>query len=212
MLCSGGKTPPHTQTYTERKLESEMASETVDQMLSQEHRGLYAAIVQEIQPLIDDESYEQAIARVDMILNGIPTDQDHRLLRAAFLAKRGELKLEGERYEEAEEDIRHALHNGMRLPEVYALAGWAHFQMDKLDKAREYFDQVLDEDPDAVNALSGRALVLIELDELDKARADLTHAIHCDSSDESLYAMRAEVLIHLGELEQAERDLKEESQ
>lgn len=186
-----------------------MASETVDQMLSQEHRGLYAAIVQEIQPLIDDESYEQAIARVDMILNGIPTDQDHRLLRAAFLAKRGELKLEGERYEEAEEDIRHALHNGMRLPEVYALAGWAHYQMDKLDKAREYFDQVLDEDPDAVNALSGRALVLIELDELDKARADLTHAIHCDSSDESLYAMRAEVLIHLGELEQAERDLKE---
>jgi len=186
-----------------------MASESIEQMLSEEHRGLYAAIVQEIQPLVDDESYEQAIARVDMILTGIPTDQDHRLLRAAFLAKRGELKLEGERYEEAEEDIRFALHNGMRLPEVYALAGWAHYQMDKLEKAREYFDQVLDEDPDAVNALSGRALVLIDLDELDKARADLTHAIHCDSSDESLYAMRAEVLIHLGELEQAERDLKE---
>lgn len=186
-----------------------MASETLTQMLPEEQRDLYTAIVHEVQPLIDDESHAQAIARIDVILQGIPVDQEHRLLRAAFLAKRGEIKLEAEYYEEAEEDIRHAMHNGMRHPTVWALAGWAQFQMDKPEKAREYFDRVLEANPDEVSALTGRALVLQDLEEPEKARADLTHAIHCDPSDGSLYAMRADVHIQLGELEQAERDLRE---
>lgn len=186
-----------------------MAQQTIEQMLTQEHRGLYAAIAQEIQPLLDDESYLQAIARIDMILQGIPVDQENRLLRAAFLVKRGEIKLEAEDYEEAEEDIRHGLHNGMRLPSVYALAGWSQYNLDRPEKAREYFDQVLDEDPDDLSALTGRALVFGELDEPEKALTDLTQALQLDATDASLYAMRAEVLMQLERLEDAERDLNE---
>lgn len=185
-----------------------MATESLEQMLPAEDRANYEAITREIQPLIDDESYAQAIARIDMILTGIPVSQDSRLLRAAFLATRGELKLDAGHYEEAEEDLRHAMHNGMRHPAVWGNLGWAHYYMDRPEEAREHFDRVLEEDPDEVSALMGRAMVLQEVGELDKARADLTHALHCDATMAELHALRSEVYMRLGEPEQARKDAR----
>ena len=178
------------------------------QLLPEASRQLYEVITSEIQPLIDDESWTQAIARVDAILRGIPVDQENRQLRGALLVKRGELYLESERYEEAEEDLRHALHNGMRHPGVWALAGWTQYHLDRPQKAREFFDRVLEQDADDVSALSGRAIVLLDLDELDLARADLTRAIRCDPDNGELYGMRAEIYVTQGDLNHAERDIK----
>ena len=171
-------------------------------------RPHYDYIIQELAPFVEAESYAQAIARLEVVLQSVPTDQDNRLLRAALLAKRGELHMEDEDYEQAEDDIRHALQNGLRLPAIYALSGWAHFYLDRLEEARQSFERVLEEDPDEVSALKGRAMVLQELEELDLARADLTHAIRVSGDDAGLYGMRAELHTLQGNLEHAERDLR----
>lgn len=184
-----------------------MPSESLSLLLSEIQQQHYNAIMGELTPLIEAESYPQAIARVDMILNTIPIDQDNRLLRAVMLATRGELHMEAEDYEEAEEDIRHALHNGARHWAVYSLSGWVHYHMDRLEKSREHFDRAIEDNSDALSALTGRALVLQDLNEYELARADLTHAIHCAPNNDDLYAMRGEVALRLQDIEQAERDL-----
>lgn len=186
-----------------------MAHTDLSALLPEEQRQHYDVIVREVQPLIDDESYPQAIARLNMILRGIPVDRENRLLRAALLARRGEVHMEADLFEEAEEDLRLALQNGLKHPSVYALAGWVHYYADQLDEARESFDQALDEDPDQVSALLGRALVYREFEELDHARGDLTHAINCDPNNAGLYAVRAEVYIEQERMDQAERDLRQ---
>lgn len=185
-----------------------MSNPQIIAALPEPMRPLYQAIVAELTPFIETESYVQAIARLEMVLRTVPTDQDNRLLRAALLAKRGELHMENEDFEQAEDDIRHALQNGMRVPTVYTLAGWTHYYLDQSEEAREFFERVLEENPDEVSALKGRALVLQELDELDLSRADMTQAIRLKPDDANLYGMRAEIHILQGNLEHAERDLK----
>lgn len=184
-----------------------MSNPQIIAALPEPMRPLYQAIVGELTPFIEAESYTQAIARLEMVLRTVPTDQDNRLLRAALLAKRGELHMENEDFEQAEDDIRHALQNGMRVPSVYTLAGWTHYYLDQSEEAREFFERVLEENPDEVSALKGRALVLQELDELDLSRADLTQAIRLKPDDANLYGMRAEIHILQGNLEHAARDL-----
>ncbi|MEM1348059.1 MAG: tetratricopeptide repeat protein [Myxococcota bacterium] len=183
-------------------------ADDVREMLPEDQRVHYDAILAEIEPLVLAESYAQAIARMDMIIQAIPVTQESRLLRAAMLAKRGELHLDEERYEDAEEDVRHALHNGMRSPSVYALAGWIQLYMDEPDQARGHFDRVLEQAPEDTSALMGRAMVLQELNEPELARADLTQGIEVDPGNASLYALRAEVDLKLGDVDQAERDLR----
>lgn len=170
-------------------------------------RPLYQAIVGELEPFVEAESYAQAIARLEMVLRTVPSDQDNRLLRAALLAKRGELHMEAEDYEDAEDDIRHALQNGLRVPAIYALAGWTNYYLDQLEEARGHFERVLSDAPDDVSALKGRALVLQDLEELDEAMADLDKAIALTSDDATLYGMRAELLVGAGQLERATKDI-----
>ncbi len=176
--------------------------------LPEAQRPLYEAIQREIAPFVEDESYAQAIARVEMILRGIPVDQDNRLLRAALLARRGELRLEVEDYEQAEEDARHALQNGLRVGPVYAIAGWALYHTESYDEARECFDRALEDDGQHAHALKGRALTLLELEEHALARADLTYAIQREPQDASLHALRAEVHLGLQDLDHARQDLE----
>lgn len=186
-------------------------NQSIERLLPEETRAQYMAIARELEPLVSAGSYLQAVARIDMILNGIPSNQENRLLRAAFLAKRGEVYLEGEYNEEAEEDLRHAVHNGIKTPEIFATLGWTHYHMDNADDARQWFDRAVEqsgsEDPDE-SALMGRALVLQELDELDAARADLTRALQYATKRAALYAMRSDVYARQQDLESAERDIK----
>lgn len=185
-----------------------MTIRTISDALPEQLKSFYDAIVTEIQPFVDTESYPQAINRINMILQSIPTDQENRLLRAALLAKRGEMHMESESYEDAEEDIRHAIHNGMRVPPVFVLSGWTHYYLEDLDKSRQFFDRALEEDASFVDALMGRAMVLQELDDLDMARADLTHAIRFDERNASLYALRADIHILQENLDQAMNDIR----
>ena len=187
---------------------SQPLTESIESLLPEELRAHYGVIVRELEPLIANGSYLQAIARVDMILNGIPADRPNRLLRAAFLAKRGEIYLEGDYHEEAEEDLRHAVHNGIKTPEIFAMLGWTHYHMDQADKARQWFDRALGERADWEGALMGRALVLQELDELDAARADLTRALAGATQRAELYSMRSEVFARQADIDSAERDIK----
>ena len=185
-----------------------MAAQTIADTLPEQLKPLYETIVREIQPFVETESWTQAIGRIDMILPSIPMDQANRTLRAALLAKRGELNMEDEDLDQAEEDVRHALHNGLRVAPVYVIAGWVHYQRDEYDKSREYFDRALEDNPNHTDALTGRSMVLQELGLFDMARADITHALRHEPRNASLWAMRAEVHILLENLEQASSDIK----
>jgi tetratricopeptide (TPR) repeat protein len=187
---------------------SNALTQSIAKILPEDQRANYSAFATELEPLVASASYLQAIARIDMILQSIPTDQSNRMLRAAFLAKRGEIYLEGDYNEEAEEDLRHAVHNGIKTPELFAMLGWTHYHMDQADKAREWFDRAVEGNGGDESALMGRALVLQELDELDAARDDLTLALKQATKRAELYAMRSEVYARQSDIEGAERDIK----
>ncbi len=187
---------------------SNALNQSIERLLPEDVRTNYSEFARELDPLIEAGSYLPAVARLDMILNSIPSNQDNRLLRAAFLAKRGEIYMEGEYHEEAEEDLRHAVHNGIKTPEIFATLGWTHYHMDNADKARQWFDRALESNADDESALMGRALVLQELDELDAARADLTRALQNATRRAELYSMRSDVFARQGDIESAERDIK----
>jgi tetratricopeptide (TPR) repeat protein len=169
-------------------------------------RDLYTMILKELEPLLADKSWKEAMARVDMFLKGVPGDQDNRLLRAALMAQRGAIALELEDYATAEEDIRHAIHNGLKHPSVYTLAGWAAYETDEADSAKGYFNKALEADPRSLDALRGLALLALDEDDYEGAIAELSRALELEPGQAGLWGMRAEAYAYADELEAAEQD------
>lgn len=178
------------------------------EQLSDEQRTQYEAIAREVQRFVDDDLYHQGIERLDLILGGVPDDTDWKLFRGALYGKRAEFLLELEDDEGAWRDAQKAMNGGWYDAVVHGIAGWAMFNMDDLDRAREQFDLSLDLDPRRIPALMGRALVYMELDELDLARGDLSTALQVDSHNPAAYSLRAEVDLALGANESARRDIE----
>jgi Tfp pilus assembly protein PilF len=176
--------------------------------LSDELRQQLDFINGEIQQFLDDELYHQGISRLDVILEGVPEDDDYRPLRGALCGRRAELLLELEEDEEAWEWAQKAMNAGWYDASVYSIAGWAMYGLDETDRAREMFDKALELDPDRLPSLNGRALVHMEMEEYDLARVDLSKAIQHDPEDASAYALRSEIGVYVGTVKSALRDIE----
>lgn len=162
----------------------------------------------EIQQFLDDELYHQGISRLDVIMQGVPDDDDYRPLRGALFARRAELLLELEQDEDAWEWAQNAMNAGWYDASVYSIAGWAMFGLDESDRALEMFDKALELDPDRLPSLNGRALVHMEMEEYDLARVDLSKAIQHDPENASAFALRAEIGVYVGTIQSAQRDIE----
>lgn len=178
----------------------------VASLLPESSRALYAMIAQEVEPLIKDRSWREAMSRLDMFIKNVPADQDNRLLRAALLAEHGALALELEDYATAEEEIRHAIQNGLKHASVFTLAGWAAYEAESED-AEGYFKRALEAEPTNTEALRGLALLAMDKEDYEGAIAELSRAINLDNKSAGLWGMRAEAYASAGELEAAQQDV-----
>jgi tetratricopeptide (TPR) repeat protein len=179
--------------------------------LPDDHRERYEAILDELEPLAEHKP-EQALDYVNQILGHIPDDDSYDRLRGALLAQRASLELDVGRDASAREDVERALELGWHDLEAHVTAGWAHYATDRTGRARDYFDDAIEVDPDHVPALTGRALALMEIDELELALADLTHALHLSPDDPELHSLRGEVHVRRQELDRAEDDIRKARQ
>lgn len=164
----------------------------------------------ELEPLVEGGAFHQAIHRLTAALEAMGDGGETAEIRARVLTRRGECWLDLDRGDEALADARRALELGQRNVDVFSLAGWASYYLDKPTQAREYFDEALEQQPDEVTLLMGRSLVWVELEKFDRARADLTHALHREREGEAaeLLGLRGEVHMRMGDLEAASRDLE----
>lgn len=179
-----------------------------NESLTEDQRQMWDQLDAELDPLVSGGALHQAIDRLNAALEAMGEDDDTAGLRARILVRRGECHLDIDDGDQALADARQALQLGYTSADAWGLAGWACYHLDKTARAREYFDQALQADPDDVPLLTGRALVLMELDEFDRARADITHALNRDQEAPDLLELRGEIHMHLGDLDAATRDLE----
>lgn len=182
-------------------------SATSSTALSEQQAQHLQAIRDEIEPMRARGQVRKARKSLDSIVANVPDSADYGMLRAALRALRADLSLDLGEAGAAVEDAQAALDAGWRRPQVFDAVGWANYNLDRPEAARDFFDEALERDPDLVSSLMGRALALVDVDELDHARSDLTHALNIDSDDAELWAMRADVLVRMSKFDQAERDL-----
>ncbi len=161
------------------------------------------ALMEELDALVDDGNHSRALELVGSVLQSVGTSE----LRPQLLARRAGIRLDLDDGEGALEDGREAIARGLATAEVFGVCGWASFHLDKLEKARQYFDRGLKLDGGDSSLLMGRALVLADLDELDLAVADLSRALEEDPDDYHLRGIRGEIFLRMGALKQAKKDL-----
>ncbi|MBA2663596.1 MAG: tetratricopeptide repeat protein [Bradymonadaceae bacterium] len=166
------------------------------------------AIVAELEPAVEAGTFWRAFEALDAHIEALDKAASNNALRAALLTLRAELRVDADENAAAASDAREAIGLGWNNAQVHGVAGWAYFNLENYEQARQHFAQALKYDPDEVALLRGHALALLELEEFEHARADLTHAIHVDKADPELYAMRSEICLRMGELESAERDIR----
>ncbi len=176
--------------------------------LGEDHQKMWDQILAELEPLVEGGGLSQAIERLSAALKMMGEGEETAALRARVVSRRGECLLDVDEPQAAYEDAQQALALGLKGVDIYALAGWSCYALEKPTRAREYFDQALVDAPDDVSLLTGRALSFIDLEHFDQARADLSHALRLDEENAELLSMRGEVHLRLRDLEGATKDLK----
>lgn len=183
---------------------------TTSETLTAEHRARLEQIQQKFEEMLDTGKGD-AFGWLEQELAALGEDPALQALRAAVLVLRAEALVDLEENEAALEDAEQALSLGVAAEEkaaAHCVAGWAYFNLEDYERAREKFAEALALMPDEVMYLHGHALTLLELGEYEQARSELTHAIYLDDEDASLYALRSEIQIHLEDIESAERDIR----
>ena len=180
--------------------------------LPDQQRAQFEQIIDELTPYVETDTPTPALEKLDRILESIPEDGQHALLRGGLYSQRAAFLLDLDLAEDAIENVERALDGGWQSADPLATAGWAAYSMERPGAAKDYFERALEIDADHVSALTGRGLALLEIDEYDVARSDLTHAINLDPDNADLHSLRAEALIGLRDLEKAERDVRKARQ
>ena len=175
--------------------------------LAQDHQKMWDQILGELEPLVDGGGLSQAIERLSAALKMMGEGTETAALRARVLVRRGECLLDVDEPRSAYEDVHRAIELGLQGVDVFALAGWSSYALEKPTRAREYFDRALEQAPDDVHLLTGRALAWMDLDEFEQARVDLTHALRLDEENAELFSMRGEAHLRLADVEGATKDL-----
>ncbi len=176
--------------------------------LEDNHQVMWEQLNAELEPLVTGGAMRQAIERLTAALGMMGSGDETATLRARVLTRRGECLLDLDRADEALEDALQSMELAGRTFENCGLAGWASYHLDEIGRAGEYFDEALEDEPDDVELLTGRALVAMERDDLERARSDLSRALNRDADAAEVLGLRGEVHLEMGDLEAAARDLE----
>ncbi len=183
--------------------------------LTDEQTGQFDRIAETIESFLEEDAVSDAFLLLEETFEALGEEPEQQALRAALLVLRAELFIDQEDSDAALADASLALSLGVDddgKAAAHSVAGWAYFNLEEYEKARDRFVEALKLSPDEVMFLHGHALTLQELGEFEKALVALKHAIHIDDEDADLFALRSEIYLQLENFEAAERDIRQASE
>lgn len=155
-----------------------------------------------IQELIDAEEFDEAEEAVEQALERFGDVAELFVLRA-------EVALDREEYEEclfAVEDGLKRVESDEVRGQLLRLKGDALYHQDKLQEARQSFNEAIRVGGATWSGLMGRAIVHEELRFLRAALLDLERAIALDDQEPQPFVIRGSIAIRAGQLEEAKKD------
>ncbi len=180
--------------------------------LTDEQLGQFDRIAETIENFLDEGAISDAFLLLGETFEALGEDPEHKALRAALLILRAELFIDQDDSDAALADAKLALSLGVDdegKAAAHSVAGWAYFNLESYEDARERFSEALKLSPEEVMFMHGLALSLQEIGEFEQARDVLTGAIELDDEDADLFALRSEVNLQLEDMEAAEADIRQ---
>ena len=158
--------------------------------------------IEAIDDALAEGELDTARQRAEKALETHGFDPDLVLLRA-------EVALETDNYDECVRLVGDALDevdDEVIRAELLGLAGYAHYYADEVDEARQTFNRAVESDPQAWEAIVGRATVHDYLEFYNAAMIDLERAIELDDQEEQPFLIRGSIYLRFGDYDEAKRD------
>jgi tetratricopeptide (TPR) repeat protein len=160
-------------------------------------------VVAEIDDLIAEDDLDEAQERLEAAIEEHGPQPRLRILEA-------EIALESDDYDACVELVNDSIEevdDHEDRARLLAFKGYALYYADKIDEARQAFNQAVQADGELWTAIVGRAMVHDYLDFHRAAMIDLDRAIELDDQEGQPFAIRGMIALRWGQLEDAQRDL-----
>ena len=144
----------------------------------------------------------QALPYLEQVLERTP--QNSRVLALV-----GQIYLDQQQFDRAEQYLRQALAIDRQSPEANYGLGLALAKQDHLDDARSYFEQAITLKPDYADAVNDLGALYIQSGKINDAIAAFTYGIRVAPDEDMLYLNLGRTYARLGQLDRARQTMQQ---